>query len=339
MLTTLIEIAWGERANALNQGFSILLIIIFIVQAFRLLVFWDKINQWTRAFVSAKIAFDQEHVVKIESQMDELQPPHAASDQFWLVSPPMIIMFGLIGTFVGLTLALAVIPFGGSASEIQAGVQKALPSMGSAFWTSLSAICSAMIIRLTTMLMESMFNRRVLKVIVSAHPHLIQYIEREAFIHNRPGALLRPHSLREVLWQQNSEFTRQIERLGTEISSSIRELPYALPSHISDQQAYTEIESKEEETVSTDVLVASPSQSTSQDSSTSAPLSVPDHLLSESSVHLILTEMQKQTQLLEQLLSLQHRSISVQRITQSTQGFESLKLTPLPTQQKRDGER
>ena len=128
--------------------------------------------------------------------MDELQPPHSASAQLWIVLPPVIIMFGLIGTFIGLTLALALIPFGGTPSEIQAGVQAALPSMGSAFWTSLSAICAAMTIRLTTMFMESMFNRRVLKIIVSAHPDLIQHIEREAFLHNRPGALLRPHSLR-----------------------------------------------------------------------------------------------------------------------------------------------
>ena len=170
MFQLLLEIAWGDRANALNQGFSILLILIVIIQTFRILVFWDKINQWTRAFVSAKIAFDQEHAVKIESQMDELQPPHSASDQFWLVIPPVIIMFGLIGTFIGLTLALAVIPFGGTASEIQLGVQKALPSMGSAFWTSLAAICSAMVIRLSTILMESMFHRRVLRVIVSAPP-------------------------------------------------------------------------------------------------------------------------------------------------------------------------
>ena len=228
MFSDLVKIAWGPQAGFLNQGFSILLIMVTLIQLGRFLLFWDRINQWARAFVEAKLAFDNENAVKLKSKMDELQPPHSASDQLWILLPPVLIMLGLIGTFIGLTLALGQIQFDGDAAKIQEGVKKALPSMGSAFWTSLSAICSALVIRLTTMMMESMFKRRVLRSIVSADPQLIQYIERRAFQENKPGALLRPHSLREVLWQQNIEFTRQLERLGSEISSAIRELPYAM---------------------------------------------------------------------------------------------------------------
>ena len=176
------------------------------------------------------------------------------------------------------------------------------------------------------------------RVIVSAHPQLIHYIEREAFIQNRPGALLRPHSLREVLWQQNSDFTRQIERLGSEISSSIRELPFALPNDLSiteqdlnqplsielaASQQLTDQSSSKDQVSLQDSLIH-------QDQATSLPLPTNE------STHLILSELQKQTRLLEQLLKLQHRLVSTQRITQATQGFESLRLTPLPEKNKPD---
>ena len=78
------------------------------------------------------------------------------------------------------------------------------------------------------MLMESSFKRNVLKLIADTEPELIQYVEREAFRMNKPGAFLRPHSLREVLWQQNLEFNKHLTRLGSEISSAIRELPHSL---------------------------------------------------------------------------------------------------------------
>lgn len=308
MLTTLIEIAWGDRANGLNQAFSVLLIFVFVIQSLRFAVFWDKINQWSRAFVSAKLAFDQDGSIKIESRMDELQPPHSASAQLWIVLPPIIIMFGLIGTFVGLTLALALIPFGGNATEIQAGVQSALPSMGSAFWTSLSAICAAMIIRLTTMLMESMFNRRVLKVIVSAHPDLIRHIEREAFLHNRPGALLRPHSLRELLWQQNRDLNQQINHLGEVMSSSIHGLTSALLS--------SERMGKPKEKL--DDPLISPTLKNPEalsDLSSTHPTTNHDQL------NEILNEMKHQTQLLEKLIQLQSQNIDVQRVAKSTLAF------------------
>ena len=338
MLTTLIEIAWGDRANVLNQIFSIFLLLTVVVQALRYFMFWDRINQWARAFVSAKIAFDREKTVKLESRMDELQPPHSASDQLWIVIPPIIIMFGLIGTFIGLTLALAVIPFGGSPAEIQEGVQRALPSMGSAFWTSLTAICSALTIRLTTMLMESMFKRRVLNVIVTAHPQLIQYIEREAFFQNRPGALLRPHSLREVLWQQNIEFTQQIQQLGETISSSIRTLPLSLPVYGEFESVNLETmphvqEASDDLTEAVELVEAEVDQGGAALEFNEEPLKPAEGQSTQrvqgvKDLTPLLDEMRKQTRLLERILLNQQREQSAQRITHATQGFRSLDLTP-----------
>ena len=328
MFSTLLDIAWGAHSNALNQIFSMLLLAILVVQAIRFLIFWDRINQWSRAFVEAKIAFDNEHAVKLKSKMDELQPPHSASAQLWILLPPVIIMMGLIGTFVGLTLALAVIPFGGSAQEIQAGVQKALPSMGSAFWTSLSAICGALVIRLTTMMMEAMFKRRVLRSIVSADPQLIQYIERQAFKENKPGALLRPHSLREVLWQQNIEFTRQLERLGSEISSAIRELPYALPggAGVSTPTSFVDAEVEQQVEENSQHEINSPDdqssssdhqqeqEKTEQSTISTVVNTVPEHEMFMALLH----ESRKQTQLLEQLVGVTLRSTSAQRLGSAT---------------------
>lgn len=343
MFSTLLEIAWGDRANFLNQLFSIMLVMITVTQAFRFFVFWDRINQWSRAFVSAKIAFDREKTVELQSRLDELQPPHSASDQLWIVIPPVLIMFGLIGTFIGLTLALAVIPFGGSPADIQKGVQEALPSMGSAFWTSLSAICSSLVIRLTTMFMESMFKRRVLNVIVTAHPHLVQYIEREAFLQNKPGALLRPHSLREVLWQQHIEFNKQIERLGNEISSSIRVLPFALPQpplSANTKHSTTTTDSAPSSMDSAPLLTTDQSENNAphaESLSTSSPqdqesLNTPLNTTSSSftpgsvDMQILLSEMRKQTALLERLVVNQQRAHSSQRIALATQGFQSLNL-------------
>lgn len=323
MLHTLLDIAWGAHSNFLNQVFSLLLVSMLAIQAIRFLIFWDRINQWSRAFVEAKIAFDNEHAVKLNSKMDELQPPHSASDQLWILLPPVIIMLGLIGTFVGLTLALAVIPFGGTAQEIQAGVQKALPSMGSAFWTSLSAICCALIIRLTTMIMESMFKRRVLRSIVSADPKLIQYIERQAFKENKPGALLRPHSLREVLWQQNIEFTRQLERLGSEISSAIRELPYALPSYSSVETGPDAGLTSASETSLIERDGTEQAQTTQEASSPifQRDVSSPDD---QASLAALLHESRRQTALLEQLILTFQRAQSSQRLERATQQMQSI---------------
>ena len=321
MISTLLEIAWGSRANTLNQLFSFILLLILVIQLFRFIAFWDKINQWSRIFLSAKIAFDQDQTVKIKSKLDELQPPQSASAQLWVVLPPLIIMFGLIGTFVGLTLALAVIPFGGSAEEIQKGVQLALPNMGSAFWTSLTAICSAVAIRLTTMLMESMYHRRVLQSITSAHPKLIQHIEREAFLHNKPGALLRPHSLREVLWQQNLEFNRQIGRLGNEIASSIRELPFRLPTEQAFDEKESNLTSLNLNEINEPIHESNDSLTSDSASSDLTPQKMNETLINED---LLLAEMKKQTLLLEKLIQLQLRSQSAQRITRSTEEFRSL---------------
>ena len=226
MWETLVLIAWGTRSNPLNQAFTILLGLTLLSQLIRYWKFQSKLSQWIRVFVEAKISFEREGAVQIKGNMDELHPPQAAFSQLWFNVPPLLIMLGLLGTFIGLTLALAVIPFGGTPDAIQDGVKQALPSMGSAFWTSLSALACSLMIRITSMLMESAFKNNVLLFIAKAEPALIQHIEKEAFKRNQPGAFLRPHSLREVMWQQNLEFNKHLQRLGSEISSSIRELPH-----------------------------------------------------------------------------------------------------------------
>ena len=347
MFSDLVKIAWGPQAGFLNQGFSILLIMVTLIQLGRFLLFWDRINQWARAFVEAKLAFDNENAVKLKSKMDELQPPHSASDQLWILLPPVLIMLGLIGTFIGLTLALGQIQFDGDAAKIQEGVKKALPSMGSAFWTSLSAICSALVIRLTTMMMESMFKRRVLRSIVSADPQLIQYIERRAFQENKPGALLRPHSLREVLWQQNIEFTRQLERLGSEISSAIRELPYAMaPMGMSPDAGSTEAEDIDQDLVEAESQAQNVhppelghdpqvrqgeghgknlTSALSEHSVSDRPTQNMDYQMTHNvTSDLILQEMRRQTYLLEQLLRVQRQHRSAYRLERSTQEMQAI---------------
>ena len=195
--------------------------------------------------------------------------------------------------------------------------------MGSAFWTSLSAICCSLIIRLTTMFMEAMFKSRVLKSIVSADPQLIQYIERRAFLENKPGALLRPHSLREVLWQQNIQFTKQLERLGREISSAIRELPFASPlsAPISrPTSASLSRTSSGQSGLGVDASATKSRQVETASLSSAEPTGdISTRQFDADQGTAILAEMRKQTALLEQLVFMQKQAQSARRLELATQ--------------------
>jgi hypothetical protein len=230
MWETLALIAWSERSNVINQAFTLLLAVVLFSQVARWLRYSASLERWHRIFSQAQLDFEREGSLKIESKgiFNDLLPPNPHTSQLWTNLPSILMMLGLLGTFVGLTLALALIPFGGSAQEIQQGVKEALPSMGSAFWTSLSALLASLVVRVCTLTIEARFKSRVLDMVARADPTLVSQIELQAFLDNRPGALLRPHSLREVMWQQNRESNKHIQEMLGQVASAIRELPLAL---------------------------------------------------------------------------------------------------------------
>jgi hypothetical protein len=230
MWQTLIDIAWGERSNGLNQIFSAMLGVITLSQGVRYARFHIALGRWKGVFGQAKLDFEREGSIKLTRSLDDLLPPNPAATQLWVQLPPLLLMLGLLGTFIGLTLALAQIPFSGTAREVQEGVKQALPSMGSAFWTSLSALGASMCVRAVTLLKEAAFRAQVLDYVAQADPRLVYQVEQQAFLANRPGALLRPHSLREVIWQQNKQSNEHLQELIGQLASSIRELPVALGS-------------------------------------------------------------------------------------------------------------
>ena len=228
MWQTLTDIAWGARSNALNQAFTAALGVTVLSQLVRYTRFQLALGRWRGVFGQAKLDFEREGSIKLTRSLDDLLPPNPAATQLWVQLPPLLLMLGLLGTFIGLTLALAQIPFDGTAREVQDGVKQALPSMGSAFWTSLSALGASMCVRAVTLLKEAAFRAQVLDYVAQADPRLIYQVEQQAFLANRPGALLRPHSLREVIWQQNNQSNEHLQELIGQLASSIRELPLAL---------------------------------------------------------------------------------------------------------------
>ena len=228
MWETLALIAWSERSNLINQAFTLLLAVVMLSQLVRFMRYSSALERWGKIFAQAKLDFEREGSIRLSYALDDLLPPNPNTTQLWVNLPSLLMMLGLLGTFIGLTLALALIPFGGSAQEIQQGVKEALPSMGSAFWTSLSALFASLIVRLTTLSVEGRFKRRVLDYVARADPRLVYQIEQQAFLDNKPGALLRPHSLREVMWQQNNLAKEHLQEMLGQVASAIRELPLAL---------------------------------------------------------------------------------------------------------------
>lgn len=228
MWETLALIAWSDRSNLINQSFTVLLAMVAISQVVRFFRFRAELDRWSRIFAQAKLDFEREGSIRLNYALDDLLPPNPSKTQLWVQLPSILMMLGLLGTFIGLTLALALIPFGGNAEQIQQGVKEALPSMGSAFWTSLSALFASLLVRLCSLSIEGSFKRRVLDYVARADPRLVYQIEQQAFLDNKPGALLRPHPLREVMWQQNNLTNEHLQEMLGQVASAIRELPLAL---------------------------------------------------------------------------------------------------------------
>jgi|GEM_PF-1677684 len=228
MWETLALIAWSDRSNLINQSFTALLGLVALSQVVRFFRFRGELDRWSKIFAQAKLDFEREGSIRLSYALDDLLPPNPSKTQLWVQLPSILMMLGLLGTFIGLTLALALIPFGGSAQQIQQGVKEALPSMGSAFWTSLSALFGSLLVRLCTLSIEGSFKRRVLDYIARADPRLVYQVEQQAFLDNKPGALLRPHPLREVMWQQNNLAKEHLQEMLGQVASAIRELPLAL---------------------------------------------------------------------------------------------------------------
>lgn len=228
MWETLVLIAWSDRSNLINQSFTALLALVAVSQVVRFFRFRGELDRWSQIFAQAKLDFEREGSIRLSYALDDLLPPNPTKTQLWVQLPSILMMLGLLGTFIGLTLALALIPFGGDAQQIQQGVKEALPSMGSAFWTSLSALLGSLLVRLCTLSIEGSFKRRVLDYVARADPRLVYQIEQQAFLDNKPGALLRPHPLREVMWQQNNLAKEHLQEMLGQVASAIRELPLAL---------------------------------------------------------------------------------------------------------------
>lgn len=311
MLETLILIAWGDRSNSINQLFTALAGVIILSQIIRAFRFWLSVRTWQNHFFAAKLEYEREGELEISVSLKELIPPQNAHSRLWTITPPILTMFGLLGTFIGLTLALAVIPFGGDSSAIQAGVKEALPSMGSAFWTSLSALVASLVVRLTTLGLDHYFRVNVYGEISVARPEMIRKIERLTFNQNREGALLRPHSLREIMWQHNLNQNQLIGRLGSEIASAIRELPHFMPQGRHDEfdDALDQVEfSSPEEIV---LIEPSISQLDSLNEAKEVELKKVSLPSSKETLVEIQAQLDQQSELFKTLIDLQKQTLNV----------------------------
>jgi hypothetical protein len=153
-----------------------------------------------------------------------------------------------------------------------------------------------------------------------------------------------------VLWQQNIEFTRQLERLGSEISSAIRELPYAMVPMETEIEVngVTDVEHTDQKLAEAEsqminaqypALAHEPQVTgTAQGDSRQrhATKEVNDEMIFDRStqsmsyqeihggmnIDLILQEMRRQTLLLEQLLRVQRQHRTAHRLERSTQEIQ-----------------
>lgn len=221
MLNQLIEIAW--KSAYLNQIFSLLLIMILFLQIIRHISFRLAVSHWAVVFESYHREFRDQKNARYElDKQEELIPPQY-NQPIWHILPSILTMLGLLGTFIGLTLALAVIPFGGETDEILDGVKRALPMMGSAFWTSLSALFASLSIKINQYLLSQIFKQKVLRRLSKLDdPKILNQLEQLAFSKGLNGAFLRDYQLKDVIWHQNLNHQRQLERLGLHISEAIK---------------------------------------------------------------------------------------------------------------------
>jgi hypothetical protein len=219
MFQTMFQISLGSRAGLLNRAFTIIMLVLVVVQLFRLIRFHFRLVKWRYRLHLLEQEAREEGVVTATDPA--VLPPLDAYTRFWDMIPSMAIMFGLLGTFVGLTLSLSEIPVTGEVDAIQKGLSRAIPSMGTAFWTSLSGLIIALAVRITNALMASEFRHKVVNLLMVSEPQVIEALESAAFQQGRDGALLRPHGIRELLWHQNRLLNQTVARVAPQISEGI----------------------------------------------------------------------------------------------------------------------
>ena len=130
MLDSLISIAWGDRSNEINQLFSGMMVFILFTQVIRHFRYRYRISRWELHLQRIERDTREHGRVTITDLDVSALPPTDPYTQLWEFLPPFLVMCGLLGTFIGLTLALGNIPFEGDSQQIQAGVREALPAMG-----------------------------------------------------------------------------------------------------------------------------------------------------------------------------------------------------------------
>ncbi len=219
MLENMYKIALGDRAGVLNRVFTILMILMVVIQFFRWFRFRLRLSRWGyRLFRLEQDAREEGVVTAIDP---DVLPPLDPYVRFWDMVPSMAIMLGLLGTFIGLTLSLSEIPVTVNVEDIRKGLSKAIPSMGTAFWTSLCGLVVAIVVRILNAMMVADFRYKVVDKLMQSEPQVIDALETAAFQQGRDGALLRPHGIRELLWHQNRLLNQTVARVAPQVSEGI----------------------------------------------------------------------------------------------------------------------
>ncbi|MCB9639594.1 MAG: MotA/TolQ/ExbB proton channel family protein [Myxococcales bacterium] len=219
MFQTMYDISLGARAGILNRFFTVAMLLLVVVQLWRLFHFRMRLSRWRDRLLLLEQEAREEGVVTVTD--NKVLPPTNPYMRFWDMVPSMAIMFGLLGTFVGLTLSLSELPVTGEVDQIQKGLSRSIPSMGTAFWTSLSGLLVALTVRIANAFMASSFRKRVIQTLMQSEPAVIEALESTAFQTGRDGALLRPHSIRELLWHQNRLLNQTVARVAPQVSEGI----------------------------------------------------------------------------------------------------------------------
>lgn len=219
MFQTMYDISMGGRAGILNRIFTVVMLLLVAVQLWRLLHFHVRLSRWRFRLHLLEQEAREEGVVTATD--DDVLPPTNPYARFWDMIPSMAIMFGLLGTFVGLTLSLSELPVTGEVEQIQKGLSRTIPSMGTAFWTSLAGLIVALSVKISNDLMASSFRKRVIQTLMRSEPAVIEALESKAFQIGRDGALLRTHSIRELLWHQNRLLNQTVARVAPQVSEGI----------------------------------------------------------------------------------------------------------------------
>ena len=219
MFQTMYDISMGGRAGILNRIFTVVMLLVVAVQLWRLLHFHLRLSRWRDRLRLLEQEAREEGVVTATDE--DVLPPTNPYARFWDMVPSMAIMFGLLGTFVGLTLSLSELPVTGEVDQIQKGLSRSIPSMGTAFWTSLAGLIVALAVRISNAFMASSFRKRVIQTLMQSEPAVIEALESKAFQLGRDGALLRTHSIRELLWHQNRLLNQTVARVAPQVSEGI----------------------------------------------------------------------------------------------------------------------